>query len=642
LVPQELRDRPQWIVWRYVPSGDGKPRKVPTDPGTGHNLTGYTDGNGWMRFADAAAAYDDNPALAGVGFVLHADDPIIGIDMDNCLDPDTGELADWGKGHIDDFATYTETSPSGTGVRMFVQGTAPTGHPNKVGDRELYTAGRFLTVTGNILTQSPESLPQRPEALRRYVRAMRPDASDGEAHSAAQQAPETISEGERDSTLTSLAGTMRRRGMDADEIAAALYAVNVNRCRPPLDSADVERIAHSVGRYDPADPMSSSASEGEGPPPFDLSVASVGALLDTEPPEREWIVRDRLPLDVVGLLAAAGGTGKSMAVLQLAVATCTGLGWLGMPIERTGSVLILSAEDDRDEIHRRLHTVVHHYRDAVDPFNGSGQWGAHADLIRQRLHVLDRVGEDNRLTAKIDRETIRTGFADRVIQTVAGLTGPVLIVLDPLSRFDGGEPNDNADGTRLIESAEHMRKATRATVLLPHHVSKASMGKDSGQEAVRGASGLVDGARWVGLLATMRPDAAKEYGVDEDDAGRFVHFTTPKANYSAPWAGCWLERLPGGVLAPRELKPIKQAKQHQRAQVEYAELVRRIADLIERKGPMPKRRIEDDYGGTTNVLKAGQRKVRDTITRALDEGDLVVQATEDRREVIGVPEANAA
>jgi len=58
--------------------------------------------------------------------------------------------------------------------------------------------------------------------------------------------------GQRNATLASLAGTMRRRGMSADAITAALQAENLARCSPPLDEAEVARIALSVARYDPA------------------------------------------------------------------------------------------------------------------------------------------------------------------------------------------------------------------------------------------------------------------------------------------------------------------------------------------------------------------------------------------------------
>ncbi|MEQ9010078.1 AAA family ATPase [Algiphilus sp.] len=372
----------------------------------------------------------------------------------------------------------------------------------------------------------------------------------------------------------------------------------------------------------------------KGPEPFDLSAASVVELLQTEAPTREWLVHERLPLGVVGLLAAAGATGKSMLTLQLAIACCTGMPWLGMAQGRSGSVLMLSTEDDRDEIHRRLRIAMSHYR-----MLAGDRADAIEELVGERLFILDRVGDDNRLTMQLDRELVATAMAERVIRTAEQMHGPVLIVLDPLSRFDGGDGNDNGDGTRLIEAAERIRKGTGCTVLLPHHVSKAGIrDPESGQEAVRGASGLVDGARWVGLLATLRREDANKYGVEPEEAGHYVRFTTPKANYSAPWPGMWLEKQAGGVLVPTELRERQtQGGKAGRSDTDFAELAERIANLIRRKGPMPKRRIEDDFGGTTNVLKAGQKAVRGAIVRALEEGVLVTTCPEGGREVIALP-----
>lgn len=104
--------------------------------------------------------------------------------------------------------------------------------------------------------------------------------------------------------------------------------------------------------------------------PLDLSGADVGLMLENDPPLRRWLVTDRLPLGVVGVLAAAGGTGKSMAVLQLAISVATRLPWLEMDMGNPGAVLILSAEDDREEIHRRLHAIARHYRNMLP----LGEW----------------------------------------------------------------------------------------------------------------------------------------------------------------------------------------------------------------------------------------------------------------------------
>lgn len=66
---------------------------------------------------------------------------------------------------------------------------------------------------------------------------------------------ETIDEGSRNSTLTSLAGTMRARGMTEESIYVALLAENIARCNPPLDEAEIKTIAHSVSRYQPNPPQ---------------------------------------------------------------------------------------------------------------------------------------------------------------------------------------------------------------------------------------------------------------------------------------------------------------------------------------------------------------------------------------------------
>jgi putative DNA primase/helicase len=70
-------------------------------------------------------------------------------------------------------------------------------------------------------------------------------------------------QGERNSGLASLAGAMRRRGMTTDEIAAALHVVNRNRCDPPMTERDVDRIASSVGRYQPQERRGLIAREAQ-------------------------------------------------------------------------------------------------------------------------------------------------------------------------------------------------------------------------------------------------------------------------------------------------------------------------------------------------------------------------------------------
>ena len=118
-IPEELRVRPQWVVWKAV--GD-KPDKVPYSARTGRRASS-TDLLTWSTFQEALEAYE-NGKYAGVGFVFSSADPYTGIDLDNCVDAD-GEIAGWALEIVRYFDSYTEISPTGTGLHVIVRGHVP-------------------------------------------------------------------------------------------------------------------------------------------------------------------------------------------------------------------------------------------------------------------------------------------------------------------------------------------------------------------------------------------------------------------------------------------------------------------------------------------------------------------------------------
>jgi len=89
---------------------------------------------------------------------------------------------------------------------------------------------------------------------------------------------EHIPPGKRNDVLTSLAGTMRRRGMGEAEILGALKVTNEQRCEPPLGAEEVEKIATSVVRYEPADNVASISANGRGAqqPPAGYNLTDLG------------------------------------------------------------------------------------------------------------------------------------------------------------------------------------------------------------------------------------------------------------------------------------------------------------------------------------------------------------------------------
>ena len=143
-IPAELKTRPRWLLWRLEQRA-GKPTKTPYQ--VSGALAKVNNPTTWTDFDTAQAAYLTG-GFSGIGIVLTGDDDLVGVDLDKCLNPDTGELEPEAARIVADLPTYCEVSPSGRGLRLFGLGTLPQGGRRK-GHVELYDTGRYLTVTGN-------------------------------------------------------------------------------------------------------------------------------------------------------------------------------------------------------------------------------------------------------------------------------------------------------------------------------------------------------------------------------------------------------------------------------------------------------------------------------------------------------------
>jgi len=173
VVPGAVQDRDQWICWREE-QRDEKPTKVPVHPETG-GYASTTDAETWTSFETAHAAVDRIDA-DGVGFVFADDDDLVGVDLDDCRDPDTGGADDWADDVIDELDSYTEVSPSGTGYHVLLEGTLPEGR-NRSGEIEMYDAARFFTVSGEHVSGTPETVEQRQAELEAaHAEYVQPDA----------------------------------------------------------------------------------------------------------------------------------------------------------------------------------------------------------------------------------------------------------------------------------------------------------------------------------------------------------------------------------------------------------------------------------------------------------------------------------
>jgi putative DNA primase/helicase len=141
-IPEELKVRPQWVVWKAV--GE-KPDKVPYSARTGCKASS-TDLMTWSTFEVASEAYE-NGEYAGLGFNFCSGDPYTGVDLDGCVDQD-GQIADWAFEIARYLDSYTELSATGTGLHIIVRGDVPNRRKDGV---EVYSSKRFFTMTGHAL-----------------------------------------------------------------------------------------------------------------------------------------------------------------------------------------------------------------------------------------------------------------------------------------------------------------------------------------------------------------------------------------------------------------------------------------------------------------------------------------------------------
>lgn len=148
-IPEEMRIYPQWVMWRYEDTDSKKPTKVPYSARTGQ-LASVTDANTWATFDECVNAMSSG-WYAGIGFVLTQNDPYSFIDLDDTKGDQTA--LDRQIKIYNEFDSYAERSPSGSGLHIIVKGAVPSGRRRSF--IEVYSSLRYMTMTGDIYRNSP-------------------------------------------------------------------------------------------------------------------------------------------------------------------------------------------------------------------------------------------------------------------------------------------------------------------------------------------------------------------------------------------------------------------------------------------------------------------------------------------------------
>jgi primase-polymerase (primpol)-like protein len=138
----------------------------------------------------------------GVGFVFTAIDRFLGVDLDDCREPEDGTLSEPACEIVEELDSYTEVSPSGTGVHVLAVGSLPEGR-SRHGTVEMYDDARFFTITGEHVADTPATLERRSEALAAvHDEYVQPEATDAATNTAEpdttpSEAPAPDADGDR-------------------------------------------------------------------------------------------------------------------------------------------------------------------------------------------------------------------------------------------------------------------------------------------------------------------------------------------------------------------------------------------------------------------------------------------------------------
>jgi hypothetical protein len=260
------------------------------------------------------------------------------------------------------------------------------------------------------------------------------------------------------------------------------------------------------------------AADEPAPHPLTSVWRTLGELgaLTTVPAPRRWLLTRPddetngttapigvLQLGKVGLLVAAGGAGKTMALVELALAVATGRKWLDyFEAPNPGRVLIALGEEDADEAARRFYWVAQAMRLTEHQLEAAA-----ANVV-----VLPLAGVSMQLVHSDGSNTVASEAIGELRRRLSEHEWR-LVILDPLSRFAGADTEkDNAAATRFIQVVESLVQVPGSpTVLVAHHTNKLSRAEGSKASAAnaRGASAITDGGRWVAELESLGDDGAR-------------------------------------------------------------------------------------------------------------------------------------
>jgi putative DNA primase/helicase len=558
-VPAELRLRAQWVVWR-TEQRDGEATKVPYRPAQPERRASSSDVNSWGTFAQALAVLEQGKA-DGLGFAFSADDPYTGIDLDKCRDPETGLLEAEAAAVVQRLDSYSEVSPSGTGVHVILRATVP-GQRRRRGSIEMYDSGRFFTVTGAHVTGTPATVEPRQEELHRLYETTFARTNELSLDTHTSPAPELALP---DEELLEVARRARNAATferlwsgDTSAYASAseadLALVDLLAFYAGPDPAAIDRLFRQSGLmrdkwqredyreatigkalagrtefYTPPRPSSGAKVEEESPGPpapppperFELPVLTARELCALpDPPAEDQLLGPLVVRRYRTIVGGATGHGKTEFVLALVHALVEGGEFLGFDCAGGHRVLILDLEQGEVSAKIKLRRAKLAESDLVDYV----RWPDGLALDRNLQHV-----------AAVETLLQRGKYA--------------AVALDPHYKAHLGESNSEREVVDLCRRLDAWRTKHGFALILPVHTRKpAEPGSKLTIHDLFGSSALTRGAEVVLGLELKAPGYSRLHFFKDRDG------LADLPTGGEPW-GLLFDREHGFRRDPTELEP---------------------------------------------------------------------------------------
>ena len=514
-IPQELKDQKRWAPWKAKWNEKrGKYDKIPCSP-SGHGISTARPEK-WVSYEDALQAYEGNKQhFAGIGYLMTGPHGIVGTDLDGCVKDN--KIEPWAQEIVDTLATYTELSPSGTGLRMFSHGEIDVDWTNHEVGIEVYAGHepRFLTVTGARLKVSVPDVTAAPDAIATISARYAPDRQakatvvsltmpdfldeltlpDLASLELPYKVVDFLSEGKVDgdrSRMVHTSGIALYTAGLTDAQVFSILAANTFSLEVALDHRrqDHDRALMYLWVEHCQKAKPKAAARVATADDFD-DVSQLAGLVDTKPETKPmrfafqqaahylmrkpiaWAIKRVLPLAEMGVIYGESGAGKSFFALDLVMSIATGQPWRGHKVKQ-GNVAYICAEG-AGGFAIRVRAYAEH----------------HGLLLGELpLHIL---GDAPNFLEKADIKDL--------VAALRSLGKIDIVVVDTLAQVTAGaNENSGEDMGRALSHCKAIHKAIGAMVLLVAHA-----GKDASR-GIRGWSGI-KGALDVEICVDRADDA---------------------------------------------------------------------------------------------------------------------------------------